>query len=210
MRKSGSGIDWYEGSAARCMSALDDEEDSFPTAEPSPYLMSNDEEDREVTHTLPAPPSDFEPEERKTNPEASRGPLLPPAPLTLEDSYLDRAIRVVAEAGATMARDREERRQQHLEVLAKLDLQGAKQDDAARLVVELGATLELLSGEFKRFRDASEARLAEGDARFRLIEDNVEGLKREIQRYVAHITELERLLAELKTNGPARPPTTST
>lgn len=96
-------------------------------------LMPQDQDDPREVATI-APETDREPEteERKTQPpgaadaEATRvmatmlpeAPLLPErAPLTLEDSYLDRAIRVVASAGAKLAEDKEERRQQHEAVL---------------------------------------------------------------------------------------------
>lgn len=122
--------------AALCMSALSDDEDCPPLQPTRLSLMSNDDQDdfrRAVT--TPAPPTDREPErDRDTQPPgdadaaASRvlQTMLPAAdplgraPVTLEDTYLDKAIRVVANAGARLAEDKEERRQQHEAVLAAI------------------------------------------------------------------------------------------
>lgn len=177
--------------------------------------------------TTPAPPPD---RESPTSPDASTGPILPPAPRTLEDSYLDQAIRVVASAGARMDEDRAERQNQHNEVMDALLAQGARQDaaldrvagDMARIALELNANLELLSEQFRRHRAASDARLAEGDRRFAEIERTVQGIKKDLldelpeamhailAPYLVRIEALEAELLELRPNGTARPPTAPT
>lgn len=206
------------------MSAIGDPEDSNPAFRIRPMP---DQDDRRTAVTTPAPPTD---RDAPTNPEASREPILPPrAPLTLEDSYLDKAIRVVANAGARMAEDRAERQAQHAEVMAALREQSTAHDVAlGKLAHELNTNLDMLSEAFKRHREASDARLAEGDERFNQIEHALaalDGWKAEILQqieakipasiqeivkpYLDKIEKLETELAALQANVPARTAPTS-
>ena len=220
------------------MPALSDIED----ANPAYRIRAMSDQDRETTDTI-APDTDRA--ERHTLPpgeadlEATRAaatmlpeaPSLVPATDELETTALAAVeppewfkASFIGQALTSFADDaraiREGRAQQHAEVLAKLDEQGAKQDDAARLVLELGANLDLLTGEFKLFRDACEKRLAEGDERFRSIERKVseletrfakmlehhmaEMLQAAIQPFVTEFAEIRQLVADLKANVTAR------
>lgn len=201
---------------------------------PPSTLMPNDQDPRETTLTTPAPPPS-EPTTRTENDKPEqRDALAPPALPSVDDlgstalasteppewfkaSFIGQALTGFANDAKAI---REGRAQQHAELLAKLDEQGAKQDDAARLVLELGANLDLLTGEFKLFRDACEKRLAEGDERFRTIERKVteletrfakmlehhmaDMLQAAIQPFVTEFAEIRQLVADLKANVTAR------
>lgn len=210
--------------------ALSDPEDDSPAFRIRP--MS----DPPSRDTIASPSETFDAREAETHPRASDGPILPPAPVPdeaelrasavgssempewFESSFLGKAL---ARFAADAEDIRKGRDRQHADLLAKLDEQGAKQDDAARLVVEMGANLDLLTGEFKLFRDACEKRLAEGDERFRAIERKLVMLESKflasleqrvheaLKPFVDDLEEIRGLIAELK-NDPAQAPSAPT
>jgi hypothetical protein len=192
--------------AAICMPALSDTEDDPPYARSRLFLMS-DQDERDIPLTTPAP--EMERDERDTTPpgpadiEATRvlSTMLPAKPpLSLEDSYLDRAIRVVAAAGTKLDEDREERRLQHEAVLAaifKADENGNK-------------NYELLRDEIRHLKDSDlkqDKRLKEGDKRFDDIERSIADLAREMKPLADRIKALEDDLAAAKAH--VRPPAPS-
>jgi hypothetical protein len=194
--------------AALAMPALSDDEDSFPTR-PNLQIMPNDQDQREVILTTPAPDTDRA--ERDTQPpgpadvEATRAlqTMLPgKPPLSLEDSYLDQAIRVVAAAGDKIDEDRGERRQQHEAVIA-----------AIRRADENGnKNYELLRDEIRHLKDSDlkqDQRLKEGDKRFDQIEQSIADLKTLVleanQAAGVRIKVLEDQLAQAKADA-GRPP----
>ncbi len=164
-------------------------------------------------------------------PEADRDTLPPsaeeraltllPAPRTIEDTYLERAIRVVAGEGEDRRKDREERQRQHNEVLDAIRLQGLRSDagiakvvaDMSELAREMGANYEMLAGEFRRHRDVSDARDVEQDGRIYQLERQVAAMKGEILAalpeamrailapYLVRIDGLEKQIAELKSDA---------
>lgn len=94
-------------------------------AAPHLRLMSNDDTDRTTPTDLAPPPSaDDRP---ITQPPGKLETMLPAPPLSLEDSYLDRAIRVVAMAGDDMRKGREEARSHHEAVLDAIRRSDANQ-----------------------------------------------------------------------------------
>lgn len=212
--------------------ALSDPEDDNPAFR---IRAMPDQDDSRNAVTTPAPPPS-EPTTRTENDKPEpRDAIAPPArmpdtqelggtalaateaPEWFKASFIGQALTSFADDARAL---REGRAQQHAEVLAKLDEQGAKQDDAARLVLELGANLDLLTGEFKLFRDACEKRLAEGDERFRSIERKVselearfakmleqhvaELLQEAIRPFVTEFAEIRQLVADLRSNVTAR------
>lgn len=194
-----------------------------------------DNADPPTTPTITAPP----PSEESTQAEASSRPAIaPPSRLPDEDEFAQSALAsrqpppwwsesfIGSELGrfAGDARAlREGRDRQHAEVMAALRDQGAKQEaslakvtaDMANLARELTANLELLSGEFRRHRDASDARDAVQDGRIHQLERQLATMKAEIlgalpdamakilEPYLGRIEALERELADL-LNGSAR------
>lgn len=90
-------------------------------------IVMNEQDRREPTTDVAPPLTD-----RDTQPPPSSmavaGTMLPArAPLSLEDSYLDRAIRVVADAGQYMRENREEARRQHNAVIEAIGRSDANQ-----------------------------------------------------------------------------------
>jgi hypothetical protein len=194
--------------------ALSDPEDANPAFFCRPM---NDENERRATPTLESPPpSEVERDTLPPGPddiEATRvlATMLPgKPPPSLEGSYLDKAIRVVAEAGSDLRIDREERRKQHQAVL----------DAIRRSDENQSRNYELLRIEIKHLKDSDrdqDRRLAEGDERFAQIENSIESLKDELLAAMKSATEdaarrigaLEGELDKLRANAPRAPETTT-
>lgn len=181
--------------------ALGDPEDPFPTATTRDRAaMPNDDSRNAVT--TPAP--DTEPRARDTQPpgeadeEARRAykTMLPKqAPLSLEDSYLDRAIRVVAEAGAKLAVDREERRHQHEAVLAAI----IKADGNA------SRNYELLRTDIRQLKQndaAQDGKIADIRIELAALREQVERQAKDLAQAVDRMIELEKRIPNATAQGP--------
>ncbi len=180
--------------AALCMSAIDDHEDDPPHHHLRAMPVQDDERtdtERAERDTTPPGPADIE----ATRVLSTMLPAKPP--LSLEDSYLDRAIRVVATTGTKIDEDREERRRQHEAVLAAI----TRADDNGN------KNYELLRDEIRHLKDSDlkqDRRLKEGDDRFARIEESIADLAREMKPLTERIKALEDDLAEAKKNVTAR------
>lgn len=203
----------FPGQSLSCC-ALSDPEDNFVTTPPPerrPRTMSDQDEFRAAV-TTPAP--DTERGDRDTQPpdpateeranafqrDALRAPPLPVA--SDADSVLLTAIR---DFSAGLVEMRNARR----EIATGFRVHGDKFDEFAK---EHAANYALLAGEFRAFRDTSEARDNQQDVRINRIEKQLLELKEELIALVARATEdaakkihqLENELSELKRNGAPR------
>jgi hypothetical protein len=184
-------------------------------------IMTDPTDERRDTPTIEAPPpaSSSEP---TTSPVASERPAIaPPArlpdaeelgstalastepPEWFKASFIGHALTKFADD----ARDiRQGRERQHVAQMAKLG--------------ELKTDYEMLRRELKSFRDSSQAkdadhdaRLAEGDERFAQIENSIETLKAELMTMVKNATDdaarrigvLERELKDLRADARSTP-----
>lgn len=184
-------------------------------------MPKDDQDDRDAgrnTPTMTAPP----PSDVETNPEASVRPAVPP-PAQVPDDYGLGSSQLAAReppqwfkdsfigaALSSFARDAEDirkgREAQHREQMLKLDKVVA---DMGALAREMSLNYEMLAGEFRRHRDASDARAAEQAGRIHEIEKALDEIKVTMRRDaekrladVERITQLEQLIEELKRNGP--------
>lgn len=167
--------------------------------------MPNDKDDPREAATL-VPETDPEPE-RKTLPpgeadaEAQRRyetmipgvAVLGDPPKTLEDSYLDRAIRVVANAGAKLAEDKEERRLQHEAVLAAI----------LRSETSNQASWESMRAQLETWRKLSEARDADHDEKISDLRFELAALREQLGQAMARIDELEKRIPHDAAQGSA-------
>jgi hypothetical protein len=197
-------------------------------------------DDSERFPTIEAPPlSEREP----TRPEASERPAIaPPARVPDADEFQTTALAsteppewfkasFIGQALTGFANDaralREGRDRNHTELINALSDQRAEQrtalnkvvTDMAQLALEMNANLEMLSGEFRRHRDTSDARDAEQNGRIHQLERQFEQLEgRLIQVMQERFTEALRpiademqqfrdALAQLKADVAARPQT---
>jgi hypothetical protein len=194
--------------------------------------MTDDSEHRRDTPTIEAPPLSEREPERATSPEASERPAIaPPArvpdadelattaiaskkpPSWWADSFLAKELGAFADQARAL---REGRDGQHAEQMRAIDRIGI---DMAELAREMGANYELLAGEFRRFRDASDARDAAQDGRIHQLERQVEELEAKLIRVMQErfaealkpiadeMQQIRDALADLKKHGTPRPPT---
>lgn len=161
-------------------------------------MPHDDHEPRDTT------PTEAAPELRDTQPpgaddaaaETALRTLLPlKAPVTIEDTYLERAIRVVAETGASMARDREERRQQHDAVLAAISRSDANQSrNYEMLRDELG---KLKASDIEQSAEIADLRLEVAALREQLSQT-----ERQLAQAIARVDVLE---SRIPPHEPTRP-----
>jgi type IV secretory pathway VirB10-like protein len=171
----------------------DTEESGPPTKPPGPADEAADVYERSM------PPNAKVPEEAKALGLVEQ---LGIAPRTLEDSYLDKAIRVVASAGARAAEDREERRQQHDAVMLRLERNDANQS----------RNYELLRSDIRglqrsdREQDAKIAELRLDLASMRdQLEQTTKQFEQARQRLETKISDLEQRIANDPAPGPEAP-----
>jgi hypothetical protein len=194
--------------------------------------------DRAERHTLPPGEADVE-AGRVAATMLPEAPSHVPAAQELESSALAAVeppewfkASFIGQALTGFANDAEDlrkgRARQHAEVMRALSEQREEQSTALARVIadmetlarELSANLELLSGEFRRHRDASNERDAEQDGRLHELERKIGSIKSEVLQalmqampdamqailapFIERIESLENELAALKTNEPAR------
>jgi uncharacterized coiled-coil protein SlyX len=190
--------------------------------------------DRAERHTLPPGEADAE-ATRAAATMLPAAPSLVPTAQELEATALAAAeppewfkASFIGQALTSFADDaraiREGRSTQHVELMKTLSDQRAEQTTALAKVVadmetlarELSANFELLSGEFRRHRDASNERDAEQDGRIQQLERKVAEFETKfaslleakvseaLRPMVEEFDEIRRLFAELKRNEPTR------
>lgn len=174
----------------------DDQDDSRSAPTIAPDAVRDTEEpgpDIDRSSTMPPGIADAEAElALKTMLPAAPAALeLGRAPKTLEDSYLDRAIRVVASAGARLAEDRDERRVQHEAVLAAIHRSDENQSK----------NYALLREEIVRLKKSD----LEQDAKIATLRLEVAAMRDQLAQAMVRLDDFERRLPDDAAASTATP-----
>jgi len=162
------------------------------------------------------PPTDREAPTSLENPiPERRDAVAPPAPMppATADSIFSEAVARIVKAAKIIEEERAERRREAERAQRNHD---ATIDAIVRADQNQSRNYELLRDEIRHLKDSDrrqDERLIEGDKRFDQIEQSIADLKNELFDLVTRATEdaarriaaLESEIAELKTNGTARP-----
>jgi DNA mismatch repair ATPase MutS len=204
----------------RLIAPMTDDSERFPTIEAPPLSEPDPTRPEASERPAIAPPARVpDADELATTAIASTKP-----PAWWADSFLAKELGTFADHARAL---REGRDRNHAELISMLSEQRIEQRNAldkvtrdmAQLALEMNANLEMLSGEFRRHRDTSDARDAEQNGRIHQLERQFEQLEgRLIQVMQERFTEALRpiademqqfrdALAQLKADVAARPQT---
>lgn len=201
--KSGSGRDFYDGAAARCIA--NDDYETFPTKTEQPptriHMSDIHESDSPPRNTevAPAPRSTLPPPEAETKPFASERPAIaPPARLPDAEELQNSALAArqppdwwpgsfigtaLADFSADAKTIREERAERRLYEASQLKLQGQILEAVQRAEQSQETNFKLVHSAIHNLQASDVAqneRLLEGDERFERIEKSITALRAEM------------------------------